>query len=93
VTPATQDEIRATVLRVLGDIAPEADLDRIRPGVSFRDQLDLDSMDVLNFVIELHHALGVDIPESDYPKLATLEGCVEHLASRLDTLPHKESTR
>jgi len=47
--------------------------------VSFRDQLDLDSMDVLNFVIGLHTAFGVDIPEADYAKLATLEGCLEYL--------------
>jgi acyl carrier protein len=93
VTPASRDEIRATVLRALGEIAPEADLEQIRPAVSFRDQLDLDSMDVLNFVIGLHHALGVDIPESDYPKLATLEGCVEHLASLVGTPPNKESVR
>jgi acyl carrier protein len=89
VIPSSRDEIRATVLRVLGDVAPEADLERIKPAVTFRDQLDLDSMDFLNFVIGLHHALGVDIPESDYPKLATLEGCVEHLAS-LGGAPNKE---
>jgi acyl carrier protein len=81
VIPASRDEIRATVLRVLGDVAPEADLQGIKPLTRFRDQLDLDSMDFLNFVIGLHQALGVDIPESDYPKLATLEGCVEHLAA------------
>ena len=88
----TKDELRATVLRVLGEIAPEADLDRIKPAVSFRDQLDLDSMDFLNFVIGLHQALGVDIPESDYPKLVSLEGCVEHLVP-LDGSPNKETAR
>jgi acyl carrier protein len=93
VSPARRDEIRATVLRVLGDIAPEADLERITPAVSFRDQLDLDSMDTLNFVIGLPHALGVDIPESDYPKLATLDGCVEHLAALTATPPNKERLR
>jgi acyl carrier protein len=86
------DEIRATVLRVLGDIAPEADLGRVKPAVSFRDQLDLDSMDFLNFVIALHHALRVDIPEVDYPKLATLDGCVEYLAA-LGTAPRGEAAR
>ena len=88
----TKDELRATVLRVLGEIAPEADLGRVKPAVSFRDQLDLDSMDFLNFVIGLHQTLGVDIPESDYPKFASLEGCVEHLAS-LDGSPNKETAR
>ena len=86
------DEIRAAVLRALGDVAPEADLDRIKPGVGFRDQLDLDSMDFLNFVIGLHHAFGVDIPESDYPKVATLEGCIEHLRA-LGASLDKETAR
>jgi acyl carrier protein len=67
------------VLRCLGEIAPEADPARVKPDVSFRDQLDLDSMDFLNFVIALHEALGVDVPEVDYPKLATLDGCVGYL--------------
>jgi hypothetical protein len=44
-------------------------------------------------VIGLHHGLGVDIPESDYPKLATLEGCVEHLAAGAGTPPNKERAR
>jgi acyl carrier protein len=79
----TADELRATVLRVLGEIAPEADLAQIKPDVSFRSQLDLDSMDVLNFVIALHEALGVEIPEADYPRLATLDGCVTYLDAAL----------
>ena len=73
---------RAAVLRVLGEIAPEADLSSLKPDVAFREQLDLDSMDVLNFVVGLHAALGVEIPEADYPRLATLDACVEYLASR-----------
>jgi acyl carrier protein len=75
----SRDDVRATVLRCLGDIAPEADLARVKPDVSVRDQLDLDSMDFLNFVIALHEALGVDVPEVDYPKLVTLDGCVGYL--------------
>jgi len=75
----TRDEIRAAVLRVLGEIAPEADPAGLRPDVALREQLDVDSMDLLNFVIGLHHAFGVDIPEADYPKLATLDACVDYL--------------
>jgi len=78
----TRDEMKVTVLRALGDIAPEADLSAVKPDIGFRDQLDLDSMDVLNFVIALHAALGVEIPESDYPKLATLDSAVEYLMAR-----------
>jgi acyl carrier protein len=76
------EEVRATVVRVLGEIAPEADLARIDPNASLREQLDLDSMDVLNAMIALHQALQVDIPEIDYPKLATLNGAVAYLAHR-----------
>jgi acyl carrier protein len=75
----TRDEVRTRVLRALSDIAPEADLSAVKPDVGLRDQLDLDSMDVLNFVTAVHVALGVEIPESDYPKLATLDGCVDYL--------------
>lgn len=77
----SKDEIKSTVLRLLGEIAPEADLAHLKPHVAFRDQLDLDSMDFLNFVIALDKELGIEIPEADYPKLATLNHCVEHLAS------------
>jgi acyl carrier protein len=76
------DDLRATVLRVLGDIAPEGDLASLKPDLAFREQLDLDSMDMLNFVVGLHAALGVEIPEADYPRLATLDACVEYLAAR-----------
>jgi len=75
----TQEELRALVLRTLGQIAPEADLDRLRPDLNLRDQIDIDSMDFLNFVILLHKQLGIDIPEKDYPQLSTLRGCLEYL--------------
>ena len=83
----TAGELRTTVLRVLGEIAPEADPAEIKPDVSFRSQIDLDSMDVLNFVIALHEALGVEIPEADYPRLATLDGCVAYLGAALARRP------
>jgi len=79
----TREEIADTVLRTLARIAPEARGQTLAPTVSLRDQLDLDSMDALNFVIALHEQLGVDIPEIDYAKLATLDGTVAYLAERL----------
>ena len=81
----TDDEIRSTVLRALGEVAPEADPDELDPALPLRDQLDIDSMDFLNFVIALDAELGVPIPESDYPKLATLDGCVAYLSAALTT--------
>ena len=76
------DDPHAMILAVLGDIAPEADLTSLQPDMEFREQLDLDSMDLLNFVVGLHARTGVDIPEADYPKLATLHGCIEYLQAR-----------
>jgi acyl carrier protein len=77
----TKDEIKAAVLRMLGQVAPEADLGALKPNLRLRDQLDVDSMDLLNFVIGLHKEFKVEIPEADYPKLATLDGCIEYLAA------------
>lgn len=79
----TRTEIQTTVLRLLGNVAPEVDLPRLLPNVSFRDQIDIDSMDLLNFVIALHREFNVEIPERDYPKLATIEGCVSYLEQSL----------
>jgi acyl carrier protein len=77
----TKDEIKKNVLQILGTVAPEADLASIKPNVRLRDQLDIDSMDLLNFVIGLHKQFNVEIPEADYAKLATLDGCVDYLAA------------
>ena len=79
----TDDEIRETVLRALGDIAPEADPATLKPDVSFRDQLDIDSMDFLNFIIAIDERLGVSVPEADYSKLPTLDALVDYLGEKL----------
>jgi acyl carrier protein len=79
----TRGEIRSRVIQCLGDIAPEADLARLRSDTPLRDQLDIDSMDFLNFVIGLDRSLGVAVPESEYDRLATLDGCVDYLAEAL----------
>ena len=78
----TAEQIRAVVLRVLAGIAPEAELDSLDPDADLRDQLDIDSVDFTNFVVGLHEQLGVDVPEADYSKLATLKGCVAYLAAK-----------
>lgn len=78
----TAEQIKDLVVQILGDIAPEAELDQLDPAVDLREQLDLDSMDLLNFVIGIHEATGIEIPEVDYPKLASLNGCVAYLLSK-----------
>ena len=79
----TTDEIRDAILQMLTEIAPEADPATIKPDVDFRDQLDLDSMDLLNFVIGVDERLGVDIPESDYTRFSDLNGFVAYVAERM----------
>jgi acyl carrier protein len=71
-----QDDIRGEILSVLTAIAPEVEADDIRDDVLLRDQVDLDSMDWLNFLIGIHKRLHVDIPESDYASLRTLTDVV-----------------
>jgi acyl carrier protein len=72
-------QLKSTVLKLLGTIAPDVELDSVNPEVPFRDQFDFDSMDFLNFAIALHKEFKVDIPEADYPRLETLNGCVGYL--------------
>ena len=81
----TRDEIRDAVVQALTSVAPEIDPQSLGPDTSFRQEFDLDSMDFLNFVIAVHGRLGVDVPESDYLKLATLNGAVDYLAARLQS--------
>ena len=75
----TNDDVRAAVLRVLMRIAPETDPAQLKPHLSLREQLDIDSMDFLNFAIGLHEEFHVEVPEADYPKLLTIDGCVNYL--------------
>lgn len=76
------EEIKEKVLKLLGEIAPEADLENIDPEISFREQIDIDSMDYLNFVIALDDEFEVEIPETDYTKFMTLNSCVEQLRKK-----------
>lgn len=79
----TTDLIRQQVLDALADVAPEADPARLSGGVALRDQLDIDSMDYLNFLIDLNARTGVEVPERDYGQLQTIDDCVAYLAERL----------
>ena len=79
----TNDEFRALVLREIGNIAPEVALDQIDSSVNLREQVDLDSMDILNLMVAIHEATGVDIPEADYPKIPTIDACIAYLCARM----------
>jgi acyl carrier protein len=75
----TRDEIRQAVLQALTSVAPEIDPDALQDNTALRRDLDLDSMDFLNFVIALHGSVGVDIPEADYMKLGTVGDAVQYI--------------
>jgi acyl carrier protein len=79
----TQNEIRSEVLAVLTTIAPEVAPEDISDTVLLRDQVDLDSMDWLNFLIGIHKRMQVDIPESDYAGLRTLSDLVSYIDQRI----------
>ena len=79
----TQDDIRGEVLAVLMTIAPEVGPEDISDTVQLRDQVDLDSMDWLNFLVGIHKRLHVDIPESDYASLRTLSDVVSYVDQRM----------
>ena len=83
----TADEIKSLYLRELHKIAPEVDLNDIDPAVDVREQIDLDSMDILNLAVAIHEATGVDIPEADYPQMTSVNGCIAYLSLRSSGAP------
>lgn len=78
----TKDEIQSITLEVLGQIAPDADLDDLDPAKSFRDQFEFDSVDYLNFVLTLEKRLAIKIPEIECPRLSSLDGCIAYLSEK-----------
>jgi acyl carrier protein len=78
----TPEEIQDTIFRALRGIAPEVDPAKIDPAADLREEVDLDSMDFLNLILSVDKELAVEIPESDYPHLATLDGWVAYLVRR-----------
>ena len=80
----TIDEIKNVILEIIRDIDDEADFTNLDPSEALRDQLDLDSMDFLDIVMELRKRYQIQIPEADYPQLATLDSCVNYLLPRLE---------
>ena len=75
----TGDDIRKAVIEILSDIAPDEDLGDLKEDVAFRDQLELDSMDFLDIVMELRKRYRVQIPEEDYPQLGSMKSTVDYL--------------
>lgn len=80
----TKDDVKQIVLDIIADIAPDEDLSDIKPDVKLRDQLDLDSMDFLDIVMELRKQHSIEVPEDDYPELASLDSCADYLLPKFE---------
>jgi acyl carrier protein len=78
-----REDLATRVLALVTEIAPDVDPASVIAGVDFHDQFDFDSMDTLNFAIALHRELGVEVPEADYSRLASIDKCVTYLADRV----------
>jgi len=79
----SRDEIKEVLLEIIADIDEEADFASLNDDAPLRDQLDLDSMDFLDIVMELRKRYKLQIPEDEYPQLATLTSCIDYLAPKL----------
>ena len=78
-----REEIIAAIKDIIATIAPDEDLSTLNNSERLRDQIDLDSMDFLDIVMELRKLYGVQVPEEDYKELASLQGCVDYLRPHL----------
>ena len=83
----TPGEIREEILDILSDIAPDEDLSDMKDEIAFREQLELDSMDFLDIVMELRKRYRVQIPEEDYPELASMNSTVAYLEPLMKDIP------
>lgn len=79
----TREQISQSIISIINDILPEGDCSAVDPERKLRDQLELDSMDFLDIVMELRKKYGIEVPEADYPQLATLNSCVNYLEPKM----------
>ncbi len=75
----TREEVRQAVVDILKDIAPDEDVSSIKDDITLREQMDLDSMDFLDIVMELRKRFNIEVPESDYQELVSMAGCIQYL--------------
>ena len=82
----TEDQVKQIVIDIINEIAPDEDTTSLKTDVNLRDQMDLDSMDFLDIVMELRKQQGVEVPEADYPELASLDSCGEYLTPKFNAM-------
>ncbi|HAV14244.1 MAG TPA: acyl carrier protein [Opitutae bacterium] len=80
----TEDQVKQIVIDIINDIAPDEDTTDLKSEVNLRDQMDLDSMDFLDIVMELRKQHSIEVPEEDYPQLASLDSCAAYLTPKFN---------
>ena len=78
--------VKRIILDIIATVAPDADLSDLKDDVRLRDQLDLDSMDFLDIVMELRKRYRIEVPKEDYQQLASLDSCASYLGPKLATI-------
>ena len=81
----TEEQVKQIVIDIINEIAPDEDTSNLESEVNLRDQMDLDSMDFLDIVMELRKQHGIEVPEEDYPKLASLDSCADYLTPKFNS--------
>ena len=82
----TSERIFKAIIAIIGDIVPDEDLESVDPDRPLRDQIDLDSMDFLDIVMELRKRYSVEVPEQDYAELLTMNSTINYLLPRMESL-------
>ena len=78
----TENEIRQTIIELLKQVAPDTEPELLKPDDNIREKLEMDSFDSLHFIVELDEKLGVETPEEDYGKIATLKNLVNYILNK-----------
>ena len=81
----TEEQVKQIVIHIINEIAPDEDTSNLKSEVNLRDQMDLDSMDFLDIVMELRKQHGIEVPEEEYPKLASLDSCADYLTPKFNS--------
>jgi len=82
----TEQEIKSVLMEIVAEIIPDEDLTNLRGDVPIREQVELDSMDFLDIIMELRKRYGIEVPEDDYMQLATIDSSVTYLEPRMKNL-------
>ncbi|HUX48341.1 MAG TPA: acyl carrier protein [Dehalococcoidia bacterium] len=82
----TKEEIKSVLMEIVAEIIPDEDLTNLKGDIPIREQVELDSMDFLDIIMELRKRYSIEVPEDDYMQLATIDSSVAYLEPRMRDL-------